>query len=259
MIVNVTLLAAAAALQSIAFNQGTQVRRDSDSQVQTLRAAAAGTLDASPGLVETIQTGLANDDASVRFLAMSALSHLTLKAVAGVPLGSDPRLSRSLKATLLKTLEDPDSRVRGAAVKTLALLTRWPDATLEEKLVDAAAVEVNLRVKALIIHELGVNTGRSLAARSAIRVALQDGSSDVRQNAALAATELGDPLAIPVLADELQSGDPHRRGELAHALSRFGPIAKPYISLLQSLMLNEVRPNVTQHIKDAILAIQSSR
>lgn len=238
-----------------------QLRGEVDERRQTIRAVAARAQTAGEEILPIVEAGLQDDDAQVRFGAAAALSQLTLRAARSdsqtLPLNLRGR--PSLSSAIFKALNDPDFRVRGAAVKAVAFVADMASPAVQKSLLSMYASEGNEQVRAVVIVQLaqgGLNTRDS---RLAVVEALGDRAAVVRQAAALAVVQFHPAEALPRIVDELRSGDEQTRSEFVQALAGYGSAAKPHIGVLENLFAIEVRKDRKEQIAKAIQAISRSR
>ncbi len=228
---------------------------------QAVRAAAATAQTAGEEILPTIEAGLQDVDAQVRFGAAAALSQLTLRAARSddhtPPLNLRGR--PSLSSAIFKALDDPDFRVRGAAVKAVPFVADIATPAVQKSLNSMYANEGNEDVRSVILFEIARGGLETKDSRSLVVEALGDRAAVVRRNAALAVARIHPPEALPRIVDELKSGDEQTRSEFVHALASYGSAAKPHIGVLEHLLAIEVRNERKAQIAKAIQTIGASR
>jgi HEAT repeat protein len=230
---------------------------DVSTRRQVMRSLTSQIDHVTPQLIQTIEAGLNDDDQQVRFIAASALSQSIMRASvnrSGDALKAALRGRQSLGITLIARLNDNDSVVRAIAAKTLAFIAVPSDQAVETALVSRYGDEMDPFVKAEILQALAPFTPNADHQQILLR-ALADDSAFVRKRAAIEVSRIPVQTALPVIADELRSGNQDTRPEFILALQSYGKDAKPYRSVLANLLPTEVRPDIRRQIESALRTI----
>jgi len=161
-----------------------------------------------PERLTLLQQAIADENARVRYAAISQLGTLAAKGID--PAILLPILQRSLR-------EDPEFDVRAAAAAALGDL-KQPQALAD--LLEAYQRETEWLVRFSIVAALG-ELGNPAAFDTLVQ-ALQEGNELLTTAAAAALGDLGDPRAIPYLEPLIASEDWQLRYRVCIALSKLG-------------------------------------
>ncbi len=175
---------------------------------ERLRAVNKARELSPPESLTLLQQAVADENARVRYAAISQLGTLAAKGID--PATLLPILQQSLR-------EDPEFDVRAAAAAALGDL-KQPQALTD--LLEAYQRETEWLVRFSIVAALG-ELGNPAAFDTLVQV-LQEGNELLTTAAAAALGDLGDPRAIPYLEPLIASDDWQLRYRVCIALSQLG-------------------------------------
>ena len=139
----------------------------------------------APALVKAFEES--KDDAAVRRYLALAIGRL------------DPPLPPEAIADLTGALNDPDSETRISVI--WALGSSGDEAVVPRLIPLFTAQDADAGIRKMVVYALGALPGTTQV--DTLRVALQDGTPDVRWNAAVALARKGNHEAVPVLKQML--------------------------------------------------------
>jgi HEAT repeat protein len=220
-----------------------------------MRSVTSQLDNVTPQVVQTIEAGLNDADQQVRVIAASALSQSMMRAgVNADALKATFRNRPSLMNVLVSRLNDNDSVIRAIAVKTLAFTALPTNDNIETALVSRYGDDIDPVVKVEILQALSSFPPNTDHDRILVQ-ALTDASAFLRKRGAMEVSKRHLEAALPIIADELRSGNEETRPEFVFALQSYGKQAKPYRSLLVNLLPTEIRPDIRRQIEAALQAI----
>jgi HEAT repeat protein len=204
-----------------------------------------------------IEEGLQDPDDDVRFFSSSALSLAIRRVNMGTKGQIDPRTrATTLVPIVASLLDDPVYEIRAGAYAKLSLLGALETPPVRARVIERYRLEQDPRVRPAIIDVLRPYGERSEAVQRVLVSALRDQDADTKQRAAYAVSRWRLPEGLPGIVAELRNGDETTRGEFVEALARYGRLARPHLSLLDSLRAVESTDHRRAKIEVAIHRIQ---
>lgn len=238
-----------------------QVSNDLAARLATIQKSIASGRSLTDVQLSDVAAGIGDADGRTRFLAISVLSQARMAAWRAT---ADPRDKDRLRghpaltAAVSAALQDPDYRIRGAAVASFEYVT-VPTADLyHRRLMSVYSSEQHDDVRGLILRRLGQHLTDRPDVQSLLVQGLTDPTPTVRRAAALGIARFRPPDALGTLAEELARSS-ETREEVLYALASYGNAAKPHLPLLATLLASEQRAERKRQLQVAIKTISEGR
>ena len=223
---------------------------------------AAQTREATFALIER---ALLDSDATVRFLAASALAQVQSAAShrqqsrEQAATNKRMQLPPTLLAAASAALDDPARGVRGNSLNALVYFWQDSSAKLTSRLLARYELEQDPVIRTLLMAHL-YHVGKSDSRVASLAVAaMQDPAAAVQYQAALAISALTPADGLPAVVAALQTGDQKIRPACVAALAAYGQRASAQIGLLETLRASEPNENVRKQIDAAITKIRAAQ
>ena len=204
--------------------------------------------------------GLRDDETQVRRIC-AAKSLLIITSIQKYVQESDsPRMPSpkilALKEALKKAVDDPNLRVRGAALSALTYSDE-PNQLYEKIILDRIEMESNKKIALTVLRDMYSSGYRSPDIGIYAIKALSDVTPSVREDAARAIVEIRPFGALPSLV-KLLSDEGTVVSAVVQAIGAYGTEALPYVPALEKLLADRsIGGTLPDQIRAALNAIKN--
>jgi hypothetical protein len=215
-------------------------------------------------IVPLLCSALADQDAKVRALAAATLAAIS---VSTLPKFNQPNAKvtdlknyRPLQAALVAAFNDPDEETRKNALGAYALTFAVPPAVQNALVTRYESERQYSLFRAAILEALTID-GAPTPAAKVLLVRVADNPNDSVHLAQVTLDSKAPPIELlPHFATQFNStSDGPSRAMFARAIGKFGPAAKPYVSMLQRAADLESDEITKQTLTKAVAAIEAAK